>query len=82
MMLGILQKHYPMMLPCILLSTPMLREPLFSRPPCRWEKHTILFTQHNFPLEVILDMGHNPPAIEALVQRIQREYSVMNETIQ
>lgn len=49
-----------------------LIEALNSRPPCRWEKHTVVV--QGVPVEFVFDMGHNPAAIAALVRRTRVEY--------
>lgn len=49
-----------------------LAEALNSRPPCRWEKHTVVVK--DVPVEFVFDMGHNPAAIAALVRRTRAEY--------
>lgn len=49
-----------------------LAEALNSRPPCRWEKHTVVVK--GVPVEFVFDMGHNPAAIAALVRRTRAEY--------
>lgn len=41
-------------------------------PPFRWEKHRYSFNEGN--VDVILDVGHNPAAIEAIGKRLQMEY--------
>lgn len=55
------------------LSSPALVDALKKRPPCRWEK--LSYVSNNVPIEVVMDVGHNPAAIEALVRRMQREYA-------
>jgi folylpolyglutamate synthase/dihydropteroate synthase len=49
---------------------------VWARPSCRWEKHRYQLDSHQ--VEVVLDVGHNPAAIQALVNRMQREYSGKN----
>lgn len=49
-----------------------LTKALNSRPPCRWEKHTVVM--RGVPVEFVFDMGHNPAAIAALVRRTRAEY--------
>lgn len=64
-----------------------LNAALCSRPPCRWEKHTVvsLTSAASSPLttltiEYVFDMGHNPAAIEALVRRTRAEYGISSST--
>ena len=52
------------------------------RPPCRWECHE---TTVDLPaaagtkmVQVVLDVGHNPAAVGALMNRIKREFSGRN----
>jgi len=54
-----------------------------SRPPCRWEKHYVTVSKESggeqeastqVQVEVILDVGHNPAAVGALMQRIKKEF--------
>jgi len=61
---------------------------LHRRPPCRWELHkcscsisakkdTKTSNEGEYELrqvDVVLDVGHNPAAIEALVRRIKRDF--------
>jgi folylpolyglutamate synthase/dihydropteroate synthase len=38
-----------------------------SRPPCRWEQHEMKGVQ------VVLDVGHNPAAVDSLMKKVQRD---------
>lgn len=51
-----------------------------ERPPCRWEKHQYVVQDGDLSgeVEVVLDMGHNPAAVAALLRRIDREYPAAN----
>lgn len=56
-----------------------LKNVLGVRPPCRWQKFRCSlssWTKANTKeeVEVVLDMGHNPAAIHALVKRANLEY--------
>lgn len=62
-----------------------VQKALQRRPPCRWEELTVRTTidsKHGFEggdsrkvdVEVVLDVGHNPAAMEALSQRIHEIY--------
>lgn len=53
-------------------------EYLAIKPPCRWEKimRPIQIDESNpVFVEVILDLGHNPAAIAALMRKVSLEYS-------
>lgn len=56
-----------------------LKDILRILPPCRWQKFRCSLspwakTDSVGEVEVVLDMGHNPAAIQALVKRANREY--------
>jgi len=49
-----------------------------SRPPCRWEEHTVAVTVGGGvvrKVNVILDVGHNPAAVGALMKRVKRDFT-------
>lgn len=66
------------------LLDPLFVDALHRRPPCRWELHKYsISTQASGEngcedelrnVDVVLDVGHNPAAIEALVRRIKRDF--------
>lgn len=63
-------------LPELLDNIQLVQNALQVRPPCRWEKHihSVKDSDREGIVEVILDMGHNPAAITALLDRLNREY--------
>eukprot|EP00980_Cylindrotheca_fusiformis_P013092 scaffold3281_cov129-Cylindrotheca_fusiformis.AAC.11 len=52
------------------LTTERIKEGIVIRPPCRFEE-----VDHN-GLKVILDVAHNPPAMEYLVVKLNKTYPV------
>ena len=73
----LLKKHKPLFRG-LELSHPSLHEVVRRRAPCRWEKYQIDVTSRRDSkvkrLDAVLDMGHNPAAMEALVERTKREF--------
>lgn len=48
-----------------------------ARPPCRWEEHDVSIVTPSGAqrsVRVILDVGHNPAAVGALMSRIKRDF--------
>jgi folylpolyglutamate synthase/dihydropteroate synthase len=80
-------KEYSPSFPTLDVTSAAVREGLIRRPPCRWEtfSHVVqLTTRENEEskeeekteevlVTAVLDMGHNPAAIDALCRRIQRD---------
>jgi dihydrofolate synthase / folylpolyglutamate synthase len=50
----------------------VVKEGLCSRPPCRWEVHSYGASLGG-PVPVVLDVAHNPSAIEELMRKVKRE---------
>jgi folylpolyglutamate synthase/dihydropteroate synthase len=49
-----------------------------SRPPCRWEIHSVtvdLDDGSKSTIRVVFDVGHNPAAVSALARRIKQDFS-------
>jgi dihydrofolate synthase/folylpolyglutamate synthase len=47
-----------------------------SRPPCRWEQHSVTVDDvGNRKVNIVLDVGHNPAAVGALMKRIRRDFA-------
>lgn len=67
-------RYCPAFIPTLLpqLSDARLTTALRARPSCRWEKHVI--GEGKGKIEFVLDMGHNPAALQQLVRRTQRDY--------
>lgn len=64
--LSLLQQAYPELLKD--LTPEQIREGVLIRPPCRFEE------VQQGDLKVILDVAHNPPAMEYLVVKLQTTY--------
>lgn len=85
MMLQTLQQHLSVLL-FTKQSSQSLYNAIWSRPPCRWEVHSLPYCcpshhdrqqqQKQQVVEMVLDMGHNPPAIQSLLERIEQTYPV------
>lgn len=67
-------RHCPAFIPSLLprLSDSILTTAIRARPVCRWEKHCV--GEEKEKIEFVLDMGHNPAALQQLVRRTQRDY--------
>lgn len=69
--LYLLHTHHPRF-HALPLTASALRTALRERPPCRWQVET--FHGASRAVEVVLDVGHNPAAVRALVARLRRAY--------
>ena len=54
---------------------------IITRPPCRFEKRVIDVDESSNPVTVILDVAHNPPAMEHLVLKLNATYPDMTKRI-
>lgn len=74
LVLGLLKKHNHGLFENLDLTSEYSKNAIKSSPPFRWEKHKYCSVDFNGEVEVVLDVGHNPAAIEAIGQRLQLEY--------
>ncbi len=56
-------------------SPDVIEEGISHRPPCRFEEIRVDLNESNDPVHVILDVAHNPPAMEHLVKKLNATYS-------
>jgi len=61
---------------CTHLSTQQINEGVKIRPTCRFEEMVInTSVSNNSPVKVILDVAHNPQAIQYLIAKLRTNYS-------
>lgn len=60
------------------IAPDIVSEGVGQRPPCRFEERTIPGPNQGKPVKVILDVAHNPDAMDYLVKKLQATYPDAN----